>query len=192
VYTSFQGAAADCTFTLGRHHFLTEQAILEAGIPHTFLRDSLYQDVLPYFPGADGVIRAPAGTGRLAAVARDDVAEVAAISLLDPAAHHDQAYVMTGPEALTMDEVATILSRHAPLPIRYEAETVEEAYASRAHFGAPDFEVEGWVTSYTAIAEGEMAPLSDDVERLTGHPPLSLEAFLQQEPPTWPQLAADP
>jgi NAD(P)H dehydrogenase (quinone) len=88
--------------------------------------------------------------------------------------------------------VATILSRHAPIPIRYEAETEAEAYASRAHFGAPDFEVEGWVTSYTAIAAGEMASLSDDVERVTGRPPTSFERFLEQEPPAWPQLTASP
>jgi uncharacterized protein YbjT (DUF2867 family) len=192
VYTSFQGAAPDSTFTLGRDHFHTEQAVLEAAIPHTFLRDSLYQDVLPYFPGADGVIRAPAGDGRLAAVARDDIAEVAAVALLDPGTHAEQTYVMTGPEAFTLHEAAAVMSRFAPIPITYEPETVEEAYASRAHYGAPQYEVDGWVTSYTAIDAGEMATVSGDVERLTGHAPLSFEAFLELEPPTWPQLTADP
>lgn len=192
VYTSFQGAAPDCTFTFGRDHFHTEQAIREAGLAHTFLRDNLYQDVFPYFPGPDGVIAAPAGDGRVAAVARDDVAEVAARSLLDPATHADQTYVMTGPEALTLHEVAARLSRVAPVPITYEPETVEQAYASRAGFGAPQFEVDGWVTSYVAIAVGDLEQTSDDVERVTGHPPTSFEAFLEQEPPAWPQLSPEP
>ena len=49
--------------------------IRAAGIPYTFLRDNLYLDVLPYFPGPDGVIRGPAGNGRFGGVARDDVAD---------------------------------------------------------------------------------------------------------------------
>ena len=40
--------------------------------------------------------------------------------------------------------------------MRFEDETVEQAYASRAHYGAPQFEVDGWVSSYLAIARGEM------------------------------------
>jgi len=42
VYTSFAGAAADSTFTLGRDHWATEQRILERGLTHTFLRDNFY------------------------------------------------------------------------------------------------------------------------------------------------------
>ena len=34
------------------------------------------------------------------------------------------------------------------------SETLEEAYASRASYGAPDWEVDGWVTTYAAIADG--------------------------------------
>ncbi len=92
VYTSFAGAAADATFTLGRDHFDTEQAIREAGLTHTFLRDNFYLDVLPWFADEEGVIRGPAGEGRVAAVARADVADVAAAVLRDPAAHADAAY----------------------------------------------------------------------------------------------------
>ena len=57
-------------------------------------------------------------------------------------------------------------------------ETVEEAYASRAPFGAPEWEVEGWVTTYLAIAEGELDVVSDAVERLAGHPPRTLDQLV--------------
>ena len=86
VYTSFQGAAADCTFTLGRDHWATEEALRASGMEHTFLRDSFYADFLPLM-ATDGAIRGPAGDGRVAAVARDDVAAVAAVVLADPGAH---------------------------------------------------------------------------------------------------------
>jgi hypothetical protein len=55
---------------------------------------------------------------------------------------------------------------------------VEEAYASRASYGAPDWQVDAWVSTYTAIASGELSAVSDDVQRLTGRPPLSLHALL--------------
>ena len=85
VYTSFFGAAPDCVFTLGRDHFATEEHIKATGMAFTFLRDNFYLDFLPAMVGEDGVIRGPAGDGRVSAVARDDVAAAAAAVLADPA-----------------------------------------------------------------------------------------------------------
>jgi hypothetical protein len=67
--------------------------------------------------------------------------------------------------------------------VRYHDESVEEAYASRASYGAPDWEVEGWVTTYVAIARGEMDVVTDHVERLAGHAPMSLAEYLAANPP---------
>ena len=128
VYTSFQGAAPDCTFTLGRDHWATEQAIRETGLACTFLRDSFYADFLPLM-AQDGVIRGPAGDGRVAAVAREDVAAVAAVVLADPGAHAGAAYDLTGPEALTLGEAAAVIAEVTGRPTRYVDETLEEAYA---------------------------------------------------------------
>ena len=77
VYTSFYGAGPECTFTFGRDHWHTEQRIRDSGLRHTFLRDNLYIDFMPLLVGPDGVIRGPAADGRVAAVARDDIADVA-------------------------------------------------------------------------------------------------------------------
>ncbi|TPG19546.1 NAD(P)H-binding protein [Pedococcus bigeumensis] len=177
VYTSFQGAAADCTFTLGRDHWATEQAIREAGLEFTFLRDSFYADFLPLM-AQDGVIRGPAGDGRVAAVAREDVAAVAAVVLVDPIAHADAAYDLTGPEALTLAAAAALIEEVTGRPTRYLDETLEEAYDSRASYGAPDWQVDAWVSTYTAIAAGEVATVSDAVPRITGRPATSLRDLL--------------
>jgi len=192
VYTSFYGAAPQCTFTFGRDHWHTEQRIIGSGLRHTFLRDSLYLDFLPLMVGADGVIRGPAGDGRVAAVTRDDIADVAVAALLDGDRHHGQTYDMTGPEALTLGEIAEVLSRFAGRPIAYHAETLEEAYASRASYGAPDWEVDGWVTTYVANANGELEGISDDIATVAGHPPMSLADFLRANPDSYRRLAADP
>lgn len=173
VYTSFAGAAPDAIFTLGRDHADAEAAIRESGMAFTFLRDNFYLDVLPFFADAEGVIRGPAGDGRVAAVARVDVAAAAAAVLRDPGAHAGATYTLTGPEALTLGEVA------ARLGLRFEDETEEAAYAwRREQYGAEQWQLDAWVSTYRAIRDGSVAEVTDDVERLTGRPPRSLEAAL--------------
>lgn len=177
VYTSFLGAAPDAVFTLARDHFHTERYLESAGLRFSALRSSLYQEMLPDLV-ADGVIRGPAGTGRFAPVSRSDIAEVAVALLLDeerPTARID----VTGPELLSMAEVADLLGAAAGSPVAFVDETLDEAYESRAGFDVPAYEIEGWVTSYSAIAAGELAVASDAVERITGHPPVSLRAYLE-------------
>jgi NAD(P)H dehydrogenase (quinone) len=181
VYTSFAGAAEDSTFTLGRDHFHTEERIKASGMDWTFLRDNLYLDFFPHLVGDDGVIRGPAGDGVVAAVTRDDVAAAAAEVLTNPGAHVGSTYVMTGPEAITMTEVAETLSRAEGRDVRFHHETLEEAYESRRKWAAPDWQNDAWVSTYTAIAAGEMAAVSDDVRRLTGRRPMSLADWLEQQ-----------
>ena len=152
VYTSFLGAAPDATFTFARDHAATEERLRASGLAWTFLRDAFYQDVLPHFAGADGTLRGPAGDGRLSAVTRDDVAAAAAAVLTEGAAHDGRTYDLTGPEALSFDEVAAQLAEVSGRPVSYVRETVDEAYASRSGYGAPAFEVDGWVSTYTAVA----------------------------------------
>ena len=192
VYLSFLGAAADSTFTLGRHHYFTEEAIKATGVSYTFLRDSLYQDYLPFMTGEDGVIRGPAGDGRLSAVARDDVAEVAATVLKDADAdgsrHDNHSYDVTGPEALTLTEVAAQLSAASGRHVIFHNESQAEAYESRAKYNAPAFEVEGWVTSYESIGVGEMSEVSGDVERVIGRAPRSFAEFLAAHPESYAHI----
>ena len=176
VYTSFLGAAPDATFTLARDHFHTEVALREAGLPFVALRDSMYADILPSFT-ADGVIRGPAGDGRLAPVTRDDIAAVSVAALLDESI--GGALDVTGPELLSLSDIAGILTEVTGRPVRYHRETIEEAYASRAPYGVPDWQLDAWVSTYTAVAKGEMAIVSDTVERLTGRPARSLREYLR-------------
>jgi uncharacterized protein YbjT (DUF2867 family) len=181
VYTSFLGAAEYCTFTLGRHHWITEQRLREHDLAFTFLRDSLYLDFMSFVAGDEGVIRGPAGDGAFAPVARDDVAD-AAVAVLLGAGHERASYDLTGARLQTFDEIAADLTELAGRPVRYERETIEQAWASRAVYHAPDWEVEGWVSSYAAIGAGELASVSDAVRRLTGHDPLTLPQLVERHP----------
>ena len=178
VYTSFAGAAADATFTFARDHHATEQFLADSGMDVTVLRDNFYMDLMPHFAGVDNVIRGPAGPGRAALVARADVASAAASILTSPGSHTGRTYDLTGPEALSMAEIAAQLSATSGRVISYLEESVEDAYESRSHYGAAPREVDAWVSTYTAIAAGELSTVSDDVKLLTGRAPQSFADYL--------------
>lgn len=182
VYTSFAAAAPDAIFTLARDHHVTEEYIKASGMSWTFLRDGFYIDFMEALVGEDGVIRGPAGNGRASFVARTDVARTAAAILLAPSQHAGKTYDLTGPEALTLNEVAATISQVRGRSATFHNETVDEAYRSRAAYGAPDWQVDAWVSTYTAIASNVMAEISGDVEAITGEPPISLETYLRQNP----------
>ena len=183
VYTSFFAAAPDATFTLARDHWITEQYIREAGMPFTFLRDNIYADFLPFMIGDDGVLRGPGGDGQVSMVAQDDIADVAVAVLADPGGHVGATYDLTGPQALTFAEAVEIAGSVTGQSLSYHPETVEEAYASRAKYGAPKWQLDAWVSTYMAVATGELAPVSDDIPRLTGHPATSLRQLLSRSAP---------
>ena len=192
VYTSFVGARPDATFTLVRQHAATEERIRAAGVRATFLRHSMYADFVPFFATVEdgrAVIAAPAGQGRTGFVSRDDLADVAtAVLLRDDDELAGQALDVTGPEALTMAEAAGILAEITGRPAEYRDQTVEEAWATRRPSGHPDWEIEGWVTSYLAIAAGELATVTDVVPRLTGHRARTVAEHLRAHPEDWAHL----
>jgi uncharacterized protein YbjT (DUF2867 family) len=192
VYTSFVGASPDAAFTLVRQHYATEERIRATGIRHTILRHNMYADFVPFFATVEddgAVIAAPAGEGRTGFVSRDDLADVAVAVLLQTDDELDaQVLDVTGPESLTLAEAAAVLTEITGRPTEFRDQTVEEAWATRRLSGHPDWEIEGWVTSYVAIAEGELASVTDVVPSLTGHPALTVAEHLRRHPEDWAHL----
>jgi NAD(P)H dehydrogenase (quinone) len=187
VYTSFVAAAPETTFTFGRDHFHTEEHIKASGVGHTFLRDNIYLDFIPLLCPPEGVIRGPADDGRVAAVARDDIADVA-VAVLTAEGHEGQTYDITGAEAFTLAEAAAELSRVTGRRITFEDETLEEARESRRPSGAEDYEIEGWVTTYAAIAAGDLEGVSDCVARFCDREPQRLGDWLRANPLSYRHL----
>jgi NAD(P)H dehydrogenase (quinone) len=202
IYLSVMNAAPDATFILAHDHFHTEEHIRASGMAFTFLRASLYMDNVPQCVSADDAIRAPAGEGRAAWVARDDIAD-AVVAVLTGSGHAGRVYNVTGPEALTMAETAEQLSVAVKRQIIYEAQTPQEARTTRSTsrlekyeaerrmltgHGLDDYEVEVFVTHFLQIAAGDLADVSDTVPELTGHPAQSLAEYLQQHPESYRHL----
>jgi len=202
VYLSFLNATPHSTFILARDHFATEEHIRRLGIPFTFLRMNLFSDFVPVFVSRDGVIRGPAGNGRVSWVTRDDVAGVI-IAVLSGRDHEGKTYDVTGPEAMTMVQTAKQLSLATGRNIRYEPQTPDEARTLRTasgmdkyesirrkltSHGLSDYEVEIWVSHYAQIAANELATISHSVPELTGKRAQTLSEFLMQHPGSYRHL----
>jgi uncharacterized protein YbjT (DUF2867 family) len=99
--------------------------------------------------------------------------------LLDPAAHAGATYTLTGPEAITFADAARILTEETGREVTFHDETLEEACESRRPYGAPPWQVDAWVSTYTAVRAGEVAEVTGDVRRLTGREPLGLRDVLR-------------
>ena len=70
------------------------------------------------------------------------------------------------------------MTRALGRPYRYEAQTIAEAYETRRALTDEQWQLDAWVSTYTAIGDGALDRVTDDVERLTGHPARTLEEAL--------------
>ncbi|SUO89218.1 SDR family oxidoreductase [Streptococcus uberis] len=179
IYTSFMDAKPNSTFTLARDHAWTEGYIKELGFSYTFLRDNFYQDMFLEIAEQSSLLRGPAGQGKVSAVLRSDVAAVALRILREPAKWENQTLNLTGPQALSLEEMAALLSQYLGKEVTYYDEGIEEAYEWRKQLPVEDWQYDAWVSTYTAIAKDELSIVSNDIEKVLGRPATSLEDFLK-------------
>ena len=190
IYTSFLSAAPLATFTHAREHYLTEKRVRESGCRYTFLRPTFYLDRAPRWFSNEGIVQGPAGNGTITWVSRDDLADVA-VAVLTGKGHDGASYEITGAKALTLTQAAEEFSLATGIPASYRYETIEEAKASRAKFNPTDWELEAWVSTYVAIATGELSVVSHSVETLTGHAPQTLTDHLDKHPESYEHITTN-
>ena len=166
---------------LAARNAFTHSILRPAWVMQNFLDDHL--------PVIDGAITAPSGGGREAFVDADDIAAVAAQTLLDTEAHAGACYTLTGPQALTFHEVADIIATVSGRPVEYHDIDQEAWIAAALATGIPtDYAVMlRWLTG--AIMSGDGARPSPDVENVTGRPPTTFRAFAERHSRAWTQEA---
>ncbi|MEU5582548.1 NAD(P)H-binding protein [Streptomyces huasconensis] len=176
VYTSLSGDGDHLTYALA--HRWTERRLRASSLEWTVLRNGLYAEFLAAIaaPGPDGTITAPLGTGRLAAVAREDLAEVAARVAAAPAGHAGRTYELVGERALSGAELA------AALGVPYEPATLAATRAAFSGEGrAQPFQVPMLLSTYGAITGGFLDGASvgrNDLRTLLTHEPRpAIEAY---------------
>jgi len=186
VFLSLQGAERNKVVP----HATVETWLRGSGLDWTFVRASFFHQNLSTTHAADvrdrGALVLPAGRGATAFVDAHDVGAVAAAALLDPGAHRNRAWTVTGPQALTYAEVAGILSRELGRPVRYDPVGVlRYARHARRELGmAPGMAL---VTSaiYTTARLGLAAGLTDDVRTVLGRDPVDVATFAHRERAAW-------
>ncbi|MFG2421658.1 NAD(P)H-binding protein [Streptomyces sp. NPDC048448] len=168
-----------------RLHWLGEQVLNWSGLPvvhirpTSFLDNPLFTTLAARSIRENGTIALPFGTGRTSPVAVVDVARVVAAVLLDPAPHIGHVYELTGPRSMDMTEMAEEFSRALGRPVSYVDVPLDRWRADvLARAGLPPHTEQHIATMARLHHENRYDRTSDDVERLTGVPAQSVEAFV--------------
>lgn len=162
-------------FTNGR----TEQLLVESGCGVTFARASLFTQFVAGFlrPAlVSGELRVPAGSGQVALVSRADVGRCLAALALLPASgrHHD----LTGPEALSFEGLAGVLTGIAGIPVSYTDIPARVQVEELAASGEDPWWTFAYSTMFASVREGRWGAVSGEVLRLTGRAPSSVAEVL--------------
>jgi uncharacterized protein YbjT (DUF2867 family) len=133
----------------------------------------------------DDEIVVPSGTGAEAFVSAQDIASVAAATLAEPERHAGRAYAPTGPEALTLDEAARIISAAAGRTIVYRDTDRNEWVGAMVRSGVPAEYGEVLHTLTETLASGRGSQPNGDVLAATGAAPVSFADFAAETAPAW-------
>jgi NAD(P)H dehydrogenase (quinone) len=145
----------------------------------TILRNSMYLDVLPIGFGKNVTevgVRVPAGDGLAALASRHDLAEGAAV--LSGDGHEGKVYTLGNSTAISLSDIATTISKAIGRKIDYRNVPVAEFVSARVQDGFPEPAATFFAAWFQAIAAGEFAEVTGDLERLIGRKPQSVEEFL--------------
>ncbi|MFD5188002.1 SDR family oxidoreductase [Streptomyces sp. NPDC058357] len=171
AYTGVLGGP-DADFQLAAEHKVTEQLILDSGLPHTFLRNGWYTEnytanLAPVLE--HGAVVANAGDGRVASAARADYAAAAA-AVLTGEGHIGAVYELSGDVAWSFAEYAATVAAATGKEIVYKnvPATVHQEILVGA--GLPEGFAAILVDVDEAIGRGLLAATSGDLARLTGRP----------------------
>jgi uncharacterized protein YbjT (DUF2867 family) len=183
VLISSAGASIDSDMSISRMHGEAEAALAASGLAYTFLRPtSFMQNQLgsARTVKAEGKIFGAMGTGKVPHVDVADIAACAAAVLANPAPHAGKSYVLTGPQALSMDEVAAAIGDACGKSVSYVDIGVPALVANMKKMGAPAWLAEDFGKLNARFASGASSTVSDDVARITGRPARSFAEFARE------------
>lgn len=165
------------------------EALLEAsGVPYTLLRCGFFMQNLDTTHRADLVeysdIFIPAGQGATAFIDTRDIGAAAATVLSQPG-HNNQAYVLTGSEALTYGEVSRMMTEELERPISYSNPSVVAFARRMRRRGYPWAHIAVMEAIYLTTRLGMAAGIAPDVARLLGRPPIPMRQYVRDYRNAW-------
>jgi uncharacterized protein YbjT (DUF2867 family) len=182
VKFSGMGAGPDSRSEIMREHGLSDQRLIESGLAYTILRpNSFYQNMLwsaGSIKGA-GEFYLPLGDAKQSLVDVRDIAAVA-VAALTAKGHEGKVYDITGPQALSMSDVAATISRVLGRPVKYVSVPLQAAEDSMRASGMPAWNASAVRELYGVFATGQYARTTDTIEKVTGKKPITLEQFVRE------------
>ena len=182
VLSSLSAARTDSRFRIAPYLVYAESKLRVSGLDWTILRNGLYLDPLAAWApelARQGRLPYPVRRGRVAYISRDDLARANAGALMQ-GGHSEQVYELTGPEAVSMPQLAAALAEATGAPIAFERISESEFKAICRESGVPDRIGEILVTMYRAVDQGEFEQVSDHVELLSGAPAQTVDEYLRR------------
>jgi uncharacterized protein YbjT (DUF2867 family) len=175
------GAHPAASFTFGRQHGTSERMIMDSGLSFTFVQPNFFMQNLLWSAGsikARDELTSSLGLTPASHVDASDIAEVIAAALTEPLDRHaGRIHLVTGPAALSFDQVAETLSRVLGRTVRYRNLSDEQLKAGLLSAGQDEWQATALVELNTYARQGHASVVTDTVERITGRPPRSLDQW---------------
>lgn len=151
--------------------------------PTWFMQNFSEQHHLPTIVGENAIFSAT-GDGRIGFIDAEDIAAVAAVALTAPDFPSGDL-ILTGPETLSYDDVATLIGQAVGREI-YHRRLSEHQMADRfVTFGVPERFASGLAAMDSAIAAGAEDRMTDNVSKVTGRPARSFQDFVMRSVGAW-------
>ncbi|MBB6611243.1 SDR family oxidoreductase [Pontibacter sp. Tf4] len=182
VKLSAMGANAEPGIQLGRWHREIEDYIKDSGIAYTFLRPSSFMQNIENYNAhsikQEGKLYMPAGDGKVPYIDARDIA-MAAVETLTGEGHEGKAYDLTGPEAITANQIAETLSAVTGKPVTFVDVPEEAARQAMQQQQIPDWMTNALLELSGVQRAGHAGQPNNEVEKLTGCKPRTFEEYAQ-------------
>lgn len=172
---------------IGAWHAQGEAAIVDSGIPYTFVRPAGFMsNALEWARSikAEGIVRACTGDGRVAYVHPDDVADVAAKVLMSRE-HKGASLEITGPKAFSYAEMTERIGSAIRRRLKFKSISDEKARERLVAIGVPKIEAEGIVGLWCAIRAGRLNVVTDNLEVILGRKPITFDQWARENMSTF-------
>jgi uncharacterized protein YbjT (DUF2867 family) len=169
------------------HRAVELDLIGRGAITHSILRPAWFMQNFSetFLKPVDGVITVPTGDGAEAFVDAEDIAAVAAATLASPNAHADAQYAPTGPAALTVSDAADIITDVTGQPAKHNDIDRDAWIDATVAAGVPAAYGEVLRMLTETVASGHGSRPNNDVQNVTGRPPISFADFAGRTAYAW-------
>jgi uncharacterized protein YbjT (DUF2867 family) len=167
---------------IGAWHEQGEAAVRASGIPFTFVQPTGFMSNLLAWAKSiqiEGIVRSSTGDGRRAFIHSADIAAVAVKALTTPE-YTGESLPITGPEALSFAEATAKIGSVIGKRLAFDTISDEEARQRYSAVSGSAAETEAHVALWRAIREDRLAKVTDNVERILGRKPITLDQWAKE------------